>query len=207
MADQVIIPPQVGIEIVTAEGVTISVGARVLGARSAITERVGRVAGYWAHAEAELTSYLSVLMDTTPERTFALVGAYRSASATAEGAKNLARATLEGADLAQAEALISRFKALAQERNKLQHGVWGSRSDRSDSLFLIKGAEYAKFTVIFASKVTPEEQIAYGLSFGAQFTDEYTVDRLNELVEQILALTRDISSTAIVWIRNRLLNT
>lgn len=151
--------------------------------------KMGELAAQWAHAEAELSTLLAALMNTSPERTFALLAAYKSAKATADAANSLGKVTLEGEDLAAFELMISSFRNLAEERNKVQHGIWAKRPSESDVLYRVKALEWTKFGV---NILGADEKIDVADEFVSKTTEKYTVERLEELAEQIKKLAMGI---------------
>ncbi|MDO9607241.1 MAG: hypothetical protein Q7J26_01850 [Brevundimonas sp.] len=167
----------------------LELGGHVLATQPLMLAKVGEIASEWAHAEAELERCLAALMDTSPERTFALLQPYRSAAATATGARALAGATLKGADLDGFNVLIDRFKNIAEERNKVQHGIWVKITSQPGKLGRVKAVDYSRFQVdILHSK----NQVATAEAFAAGVTDLYDVNRLAAIVTKIQTLTVDI---------------
>lgn len=128
-------------------------------------------------------------MDTSPDRTFALLKPYKSASSTSDAAKLLARATLSDPERTEFDLLIERFKAAAEERNKVQHGLWAARAAYPDSLARVSALEYTKFTVSIAQADDPVRDAD---RFSASLRDNYDLGRLSKIASVIEALTTDI---------------
>lgn len=176
----------------------VEVGAHVLSGNPVVASKIGEVAAEWAHAEAEMSSFLASLMDTSPERTFALLDVYRSAKATSDAARSLARATLTGEPLAIFESVIIRFKDLAEERNKVEHGLWARKSGYLDSLFRVKALEYTKLTI---KMVHAKDIISTATEFAISLTDEYTAQRLEAIRQKMRRLSIDIVRAKLDWLQ------
>lgn len=170
----------------------VEIGGHVLSLRPELLACVGEIASEWAHAEAELERCLAALMSTTAERTFALLKPYRSAKDVSEGAKELAKATLKGQEAEDFSRLIERFKAAAEERNKVQHGLWAMRPGKPSSLYRVRSVDYTRFTI---SILQVEDPVQKGEDFASSLTDEYDLARMKKVVKTIQQLTLDIITT------------
>lgn len=170
----------------------IEIGGHVLSQRPDLLACVGEIASEWAHAEAELERCLAALMSTTAERTFALLKPYRSAKDVSDGAKELAKATLQGQEAEDFSRLIERFKAAAEERNKVQHGLWAKRPNKPSSLYRVRSVDYTRFTISVLQVADP---VQHATDFASSLTDEYDLARMKRVVGTIQQLTLDIIKT------------
>lgn len=180
--------------------VVLELGAHVVRECPLFAAQIGELAAEWAHAEAEMGALLAALMDTAPERTFALMAVYRSASGTAEAARGLAKATLLGPQLKEMLSLISRFKELSDARNDVQHGLWALKGDDSTRLFRVKALEYTQFMVRFQHV---DERITLAEDFAAKLNDAYTTERLAEISDRIRQIATEIFSVRAHWLQTK----
>lgn len=191
--------PKVGAKFYDKAGkLIIELGAHVLAEHPALAIKIGELAAEWAQAEVELSSALASLMRTTPERTFALLEAYFNASNTAKAARGLAKATLKGQELTNFESIVARFKDLANERNKVEHGLWAKKPGFPDSLFRVQALEYTRFTIKIHHV---ENKIVLAEDFSSSLGDEYTIERFAKINKKIRNLTSDIVLAKINWVR------
>lgn len=190
-----------GVQTFDADGTTVlsEIGGHVLTQRVNLAAKVGEVASMWAHLEAQLGGYMAVLLETTPERAFALLEQYRSANATAEAAKSLAKVTLLGAEREAFLASLSRFKELATQRNHVQHAVWTWSSRDPDALYRMTAVEFSVFTFQMVSADDPKEFVD---TFLGGLSDRYDEARLHNLVEDIHKLLLSLTKQAIHRLRN-----
>lgn len=172
-----------------ASRLIVEIGGHVLAKKPALLAAVGDIAARWSHAEAELGRCLATLMDTSPERTFALLKPYKSASSLADGARALARATLIESERVDFDALIERFGAAAEERNRVQHGLWGALSHHPDSLVRLSALDYTRFTVSISQSSSPVRDAEL---FTKTLSEVYDLDRLSRISHRIEALAIDI---------------
>lgn len=189
-----------GVQTFDVDGTTVlsEIGGHVLTQRVNLAAKVGEVASMWAHLEAQLGGYMAVLLETTPERAFALLEQYRSANATAEAAKSLAKVTLLGTEREAFLASLSRFKELATQRNQVQHAVWAWNSGDPDALYRMTAVEFSVFTLQMVSADDPKEFVD---TFLEGLSDRYDEARLHNLVEDIHKLLLSLTKQAIHRLR------
>ena len=185
-----------------AGSLVVELGGFVLLEHPEFARQIGVLASEWAHAEAELSAYLAALMRTSPERTFALLAAYRNADSTATAALNLAEVTLHGDMLAEFKAVAARFRKLAKERNEVQHGLWARKPAYDGVIFRVKALEYTKLMVRI---VQSDDMIAVAETFSASLNDSYSLDRLEALTRDVRQLTSDVCSGRLAWQKNCLI--
>lgn len=174
----------------------LKLGSFVLAEYPQFASQIGLIAVEWAHAEAELGAYLAALMRTTPERTFALLAAYRNANSTADAALDLAKVTLTGSHLTEFESLIGQFRKLAKKRNAVQHAVWAIKSQNDNLLFRVTALEYTKF---MTRVMQAEDKITLAHSFAAELNDSYSITALEAISKDARKLTAEMCSSRIGW--------
>jgi hypothetical protein len=168
-------------------------------------EAMGRIAASWASAEVHLSCYLAILMETSPERTFALLKPYRSARSTAEAAKELAKATLTGTALNDFVRLVERLNSAAEKRNRVQHDIWVRKGDDTDILHAVRALEYTQFRVRFSyilhHEISNADQqtklIELAKAFADKVSNRYTVQRLNDILYEIDQVGIDLQKLVI----------
>lgn len=187
--------PRVGAKIHDEDGALIvRVGSDLLDEHLDLAQQIGRFATAWAQTEAELGGYLAALLRTDPDRTFALLNRFGSASAYAEAAKDLITASIEEPQLSVALNIVKEFRALAKERNAVQHCLWAAKPSHPSSLFRLKASDWSMLALrlAHAAKESPEEAIGMAEAVAAGISDEYTFERLDTLVEKAHALSGEI---------------
>ncbi len=196
-------PPRIKLRINSEDGqLLLELGAHVVAEHPKFAAKIGELAAEWAHAEAEMGALLAALMDTAPERTFALLEPYnRSAKRASQAALALAEATLREPALAEVRAIISRFNALATSRDSVQHGLWARKSGGNDRLFRLKALGYTQFMVRFFQLAKPEEQIRLATDFAGTLDEGYTVEQLGLISDGIRQVGADIFTMRLNWLR------
>ena len=187
--------PRVSAIINDEHGVLIfSAGSGLLDKRPELAQQIGRFAAAWAQTEAELGGYLAALLRTDPARTFALLNRYGSAKAYADAAKDLITASIEEPARTNALTIVTKFRALAQQRNAVQHCLWAEKPSHPDSLFRLTASEWSMLAIrlAHAARETSNKAIELAEELAASVTDEYTVDRLEILIEQAHELSGDL---------------
>ena len=184
-----------GIKIYNEDGsVALEVGGHVLDGMPDHSQLVGQIAAAWAQAEAELGGYLAYLMKTTPERTFALMSAFRSADRTVQGASALAAVAIDDDFKLEAfKKILKRFKILADERNLILHAVWAASPTREGLLIHLKAIDYSMFATQLLACANPDEQV----NFARAFVDRaggYSIDQLGDLKDRLYRLVHDVAA-------------
>lgn len=185
-----------GMQIFENDGVTVAaeVGGHVLSRQIEMAAKVGAIASSWAHLEAQLGGYMAALLETSPERTFALLEQFRSATATAEAAKSLAKVTLEGGELRDFLDVVGRFKELAQHRNRIQHALWAWKSFDPNGLYRVPAVD---FSVLMLQVLSADEPTDVAIAFIDELVDRFDAARLEATIDDIQALLLRLTGLAI----------
>lgn len=193
---------KVGIAIYDEAGsLIIELGAFVIAENPAFAQAIGALAAEWAHAEAELSAYLAALMNTSADRTFALMAPYgRRTGPTVQAAVALAEATLPSDELADFKAVMARFTKLGEERNTIQHALWARKPSEDGLMFPVKALDYAKFS---KRVMDIDNATSMAESFAASLTEGWTVDELSRMASDIRQLTIDLCSARMAWLRSQ----
>lgn len=188
-----------GVQTFEEDGVSIraEIGGHVLTQRANLAAKVGEVASMWAHLEAQLGGYMAVLLETTPERAFALLEQYRSANATAEAAKSLGKVTLTGKERDEFLGALTKFKELATRRNHVLHAVWAWKAKDPEALYRITATQ---FSVLMLELVAADpSKIADELH--DRFDERYDETRLQSLIDDIQSLLLSLTQQALGRLR------
>lgn len=123
------------------------IGPRVIESNPLFAQKLGAISAGWAQAEASLMCFLAVLMDTTPDRTFALLNAYKTANSLIDGAKLLAMVTLESDQQASFTKVLGDLNSARERRNRFQHDLWGRLEVTPNLLYPVKAQDYTKYLI------------------------------------------------------------
>jgi hypothetical protein len=181
----------------TGEICLLELGPHVVLEVPGFAGKIGEIAAQWAHAEAELSSLLATLMQTSPERTFALLNPYKSAFSTADAANALGKATLQGDDLEKFQEVIADFRSIADQRNKIQHGLWAKKPNEHDCLYRAKAIDFTKYGINLLEGSNWQKAAD---DFEELASDKYTIARMNTLVDSIAELSLSIISTKVAYL-------
>lgn len=187
--------PRVGARINDEDGALIvRVGSELLDEHLDLAQQIGRFATAWAQTEAELGGYLAALLRTDPDRTFALLSRFGSAKAYADAAKDLITASIEEPQRTVALDFVKQFRSLAEERNAVQHCLWAAKPSHPGSLFRLKASEWSMFAIrlAHAASQSTEDAIILAEELAARISDEYTIARLDALVERAHTLSAEL---------------
>lgn len=191
-----------GIKLTPESGPCLEISAGVISETPGFAEMIGQVAASWAILEAGINTALALLMDTSPDRTFALMSAYRNADAAMKAAQKLSKAALDPQSHDKFMAILKRIDQVREERNNVQHGLWTKKGEDNHTLYLVKPLDFTKFYMNMLPLLTPpfsratvaNELLSRGIELSDSTFASYTVQDLSLLIRRIDNIGADIGS-------------
>lgn len=174
--------------------VALEIGPHVIFGAPEFAAQLGFIAAAWAQAEVNLHCLIAVFLGTTPEAAAKQPKKYGSASAATNMARKVAAKILSGALLGEFNATLDQLDSLRDERNRLQHDVWGRKRSESHKLFLVHENEYFAFALRISEIAASQEisgignPIEMARVFAADVGRGYTIGELQRVgfeIEQV----------------------
>lgn len=153
--------------------------------------KIARIANAWAVLEASAGTCLGVLMRAEPRAAIAMLSKIQTATAKSQAIREVGKAVLAEAELAQLKDLFKRFDALAKRRNAVVHGLWGTTPQWPDGLVWAP-ADVTTNTIL---GLLEQHLAGKGDEFLEDKKKQFVVwrsNRFDELFDEILALIGDL---------------